>query len=113
LGQAEGGRWHKIARSIKGEWMGDDDIVKEFLVESGENLDSLGRELVKLEQDPGNRETLSSIFRTIHTIKGTCGFLGFAKLERVAHAGENLLSLLRDGAIGITAERTTALLTLV
>ena len=90
-----------------------DDIVKEFLVESSENLDLLDRELIKLEKDPGDRETLSSIFRTIHTIKGTCGFLGFSKLERVAHAGENLLSLLRDGTIQLTTERTTSLLSLV
>jgi len=90
-----------------------DEIVREFLVESNENLDLLDRELVKLEKDPSNRDTLSSIFRTIHTIKGTCGFLGFGKLESVAHAGENLLSLLRDGAIGLSPERTTALLSLV
>ena len=90
-----------------------DEIVKDFLVESSENLDLLDRELIKLEKDPGNRETLSSIFRTIHTIKGTCGFLGFGKLEQVAHAGENLLSLLRDGAIRLNTERTTALLSLV
>ena len=53
-----------------------DDIVREFLVESGENLDLLDRELINLEKDPGNRNTLASIFRTIHTIKGTWGFLG-------------------------------------
>ena len=91
----------------------DDEIVREFLLESNENLDRLDRELVKLEKDPKDRETLSSIFRTIHTIKGTCGFLGFGKLEGVAHAGESLLSLLRDGAIELTPERTTALLSLV
>lgn len=91
----------------------DDEIVREFLLESNENLDRLDRELVNLEKYPGDRDTLSSIFRTIHTIKGTCGFLGFGKLEGVAHAGENLLSLLRDGAIGLTPERATALLSLV
>src|SRR5215472_13282716 len=90
-----------------------DDIVREFLVESNENLDSLDRELVALEQDPQNRPTLASIFRTIHTIKGTCGFLGFTKLESVAHAGENLLSKLRDGAILLTPEITTVLLRMV
>jgi two-component system, chemotaxis family, sensor kinase CheA len=90
-----------------------DEIVREFLIESSENLDLLDRELVKLEKKPGDRETLSSIFRTIHTIKGTCGFLGYTKLGSVAHAGENLLSLLRDGAITLTSERTTALLSLV
>jgi len=82
-------------------------------LEGNENLDRLDRELVSLEKDPRNRETLSSIFRTIHTIKGTCGFLAFGKLESVAHAGESLLSLLRDGAIELTPERTTALLSLV
>ena len=90
-----------------------DEIVREFLLESNENLDRLDRELVILEKDPRNRETLSSIFRTIHTIKGTCGFLAFGKLESVAHAGESLLSLLRDGTIELTPERTTALLSLV
>ena len=66
------------------------DIVKEFLVESYENLDQLDRDLVLLEQDPAREQELGSIFRTIHTIKGTCGFLGFDKLQGVAHVGENL-----------------------
>jgi two-component system, chemotaxis family, sensor kinase CheA len=69
-----------------------DDIVKDFLVESKDNLDRLDQELVKLETDPNSTERLGSIFRTIHTIKGTCGFLAFSHLEKVAHAGENLLS---------------------
>jgi two-component system chemotaxis sensor kinase CheA len=90
-----------------------DDIVREFLVESGENLNLLDRELIHLEKDPGNRDTLASVFRTIHTIKGTCGFLGFTKLESVAHAGENLLSKLRDGELGLRPEITTALLQMV
>jgi len=90
-----------------------DDIVKEFLVESYENLDRLDRELVALEKNPSSRETLASIFRTIHTIKGTCGFLGFGKLESVAHVGENLLSRLRDGHLSLDAERTSALLAMV
>jgi two-component system chemotaxis sensor kinase CheA len=90
-----------------------DDIVREFLVESNENLDSLDRELVVLEKDPLNKETLSSVFRTIHTIKGTCGFLGFTKLESVAHAGENLLSKMRDGTLTLNPEITTALLQMV
>ncbi|HEY2822206.1 MAG TPA: chemotaxis protein CheA [Candidatus Acidoferrum sp.] len=90
-----------------------DDIVREFLVESSENLDLLDRELINLEKDPGNRGTLASIFRTIHTIKGTCGFLGFTKLESVAHVGENLLSKLRDGELALNPEMTTALLQMV
>nr|WP_246406700.1 chemotaxis protein CheA [Modestobacter versicolor] len=87
-----------------------DDIVEEFLVESHENLDQLDQDLVALEQDPRSRERLSSIFRTIHTIKGTSGFLAFNKLEEVAHVGENLLSRLRDGALDLTPSRTSALL---
>ncbi len=90
-----------------------DEIVQEFLVESHENLDQLDRDLVTLEQDPNSRERLSSIFCTIHTIKGTSGFLAFAQLERVTHAGESLLSRLRDGKLSLTAEVTTGLLSMV
>ncbi len=94
--------------------MGDmDDIVKEFLVESNENLDQLDRDLVTLEKDPTARDILSSIFRAIHTIKGTTGFLGFSKLESVAHVGENLLSRLREGRLLLNAEITSGLLALV
>ena len=90
-----------------------DDIVKDFLIESSENLDRLDQELVKLESSPSSRELLASIFRTIHTIKGSCGFLGFARLEKLAHAGENLLSQLRDGKLTLTAETTSGLLSMV
>ena len=94
--------------------MGDmDDIVKEFLVESNENLDQMDRDLIALEKDPASRDILSRVFRTIHTIKGTSGFLAFAKLESVTHVGESLLSLLRDGKLGLTAEITSALLAMV
>jgi two-component system chemotaxis sensor kinase CheA len=92
---------------------GLDDIVEEFLVESHENLDQLDQDLVALEQDPRSRERLSSIFRTIHTIKGTSGFLAFNRLEEVAHVGENMLSRLRDGALDMTPHRTDALLQMV
>ncbi len=88
-------------------------IVNEFLVESYENLDRLDKDLIELEQDPGNTEILSSIFRTIHTIKGTCGFIGLHKLERVAHVGENLLGKLRDGELALNPPRTSALLAMV
>jgi len=89
---------------------GDNEIVQEFLVESYENLDNLERELVTLETQPDDMKALGSIFRMIHTIKGTCGFLGFGKLEKVAHVGENLLSRLRDGELKLTPDMTTALL---
>ncbi|MFZ3215008.1 MAG: chemotaxis protein CheW [Candidatus Acidiferrales bacterium] len=93
--------------------MSDGDIVKDFLAESYENLDRLDRELVALEKEPTNREALGSVFRTIHTIKGTCGFLGFNRLEKVAHVGENLLTLLREGKLLLNPEITTALLSMV
>ncbi|MBC8285110.1 MAG: chemotaxis protein CheW [Nitrospinae bacterium] len=88
-------------------------IVDEFLVESYENLDKLDKDLIELEQDPGNTDILGSIFRTIHTIKGTCGFIGLHKLEKVAHVGENLLGKLRDGVLALDPPRTSALLAMV
>ncbi|MFY0408596.1 chemotaxis protein CheW [Solicola sp. PLA-1-18] len=90
-----------------------DEIVAEFLVESYENLDQLDRDLVSLEQDPGSRELLSSIFRTIHTIKGTSGFLAFGRLESVTHVGEHLLSELRDAKRDMTQSTASALLAMV
>ena len=90
-----------------------DEILKEFLIESYENLDRLDRDLVALEKDPHDKETLGSIFRTIHTLKGSSGFLGFGKLEAVAHVGENLLSKLRNGVITINPELASALLATV
>lgn len=69
-----------------------DEIIKDFLIESNENLDRLDQELVKLESSPSSKELLASTFRTIHTIKGGCGFLGFARLEKLTHTGETLLS---------------------
>jgi two-component system chemotaxis sensor kinase CheA len=93
--------------------MSDSDIVKDFLVESYENLDRLDRDLVGLEKNPKDKEALAGVFRTIHTIKGTCGFLGFSKLEKVAHVGENLLAHLRDSQLTLNPETTTALLGMV
>ncbi len=93
--------------------MSDAEIVKDFLVESYENLDRLDRDLVELEKNPKDKDALAGVFRTIHTIKGTCGFLGFGKLEKVAHVGENLLSRLRDGQLVLTQEITTVLLNMV
>jgi len=77
--------------------MEDFDTIREFLIESNENLGRLDQEIVELEKDPGNKELVASIFRTIHTIKGTCGFLGFDKLTGVTHSAENILSQVRDG----------------
>ncbi len=90
-----------------------DEIIEEFLVESRENLDRLDEELVRLEDDPDDVDVLAGIFRDIHTIKGTSGFLGFGKLESVAHVGENLLSKLRDRELVLDAARTSVLLAMV
>jgi two-component system, chemotaxis family, sensor kinase CheA len=90
-----------------------DELIKEFLQESSENLDRLDQDFVQLESDPANLELLKSIFRTIHTIKGTCGFLGFSQLESLTHAGESLLSLLREGEITLSQGIADVLLEMV
>lgn len=89
------------------------DIVREFLLESHDNLSQLDLDLVTLEKEPGERETLARVFRTLHTVKGTAGFLGLAKLQAVSHAGESLLSRLRAGELTFNAEIATGLLTIV
>jgi two-component system chemotaxis sensor kinase CheA len=86
------------------------EIVGEFLLESHENLDQIDRDLVALEQEPNSRDLISRIFRAIHTIKGTSGFLAFSRLEKLAHAGESLLSKLRDGVQPVTPATITVLL---
>jgi two-component system chemotaxis sensor kinase CheA len=90
-----------------------DEIVQEFLVESSENLDQLDRDLLALEATPDSREKLSSAFRTIHTIKGTSGFLAFGRLEKLTHTGESLLSRLRDGHQRMNTPTADALLAMV
>lgn len=75
----------------------DQDVIREFLVESHENLSRLDQELIELESHPTDAALLASIFRTIHTIKGTCGFFAFSILEKITHQAETLLSQLRDG----------------
>jgi two-component system, chemotaxis family, sensor kinase CheA len=74
----------------------DQEMIREFLVESHENLSRLDQDLVELEKHPHDADLLSSIFRTIHTIKGACGFLAFSVLEAITHQAETLLSQLRD-----------------
>ena len=83
--------------------MEDQEIVNEFLLESNDNLGRLDQEMVELERRPRDAELLASVFRTFHTIKGTCGFLGYSKLERVAHQAENVLSQLRAGTLQLTS----------
>ncbi len=81
-----------------------DELLSDFLTETNESIDEVDVELVKLEQDPNNPELLANIFRIVHTIKGTCGFLGLPRLEAVAHAAENVLGKIRDGKLDVTAE---------
>ncbi len=86
-----------------------DDLLKEFLTETGESLDVVDVELVRFEQDPNNAKILDNIFRLVHTIKGTCGFLGLPRLEALTHAAEALMDKFRDGA-PVTAEAVTLVL---
>jgi two-component system, chemotaxis family, sensor kinase CheA len=90
-----------------------DDLTREFLLESQEGLDRMERCLTDLETRPGDSELLADIFRSVHTIKGTTGFLGFSRLEALSHAGENLLGLLRDGKLAATPDIVSGLLALM
>ncbi len=90
-----------------------DEAVQAFLLESHENLQQMEKELVLLEQRPDDRELIASIFRTVHTVKGTCGFFAFSRLETLSHAGESLLSRLRSGEVKVNGAIADALLALV
>ena len=86
-----------------------DELLSEFLTETGEGLDLLDVELVRFEQDPNNADLLRTIFRLIHTVKGTCGFLGLDRLARLSHAAETLMGQYRDGA-SVTVDGVTVIL---
>ncbi len=86
------------------------EVIREFLIETHENLAQFDIDLVTLEKDPTERETLARVFRALHTVKGTAGFLGLQKLQAVAHAAENLLSRLREGELVFNAQIASALL---
>ena len=90
-----------------------DELTREFLIESQEGLDRMERCLTELEERPRDGELLADIFRSVHTIKGTTGFLGYSRLESLSHAGENLLGMLRDGRLIADAEIIGALLALL
>ena len=90
-----------------------DDLTKEFIAESQEGLDRMERCLTELETRPDDAGLLGEIFRAVHTIKGTTGFLGFDRLEKLAHAGEHLLGSLRDGRLAVTSELISGLLCLM
>src|SRR3954451_17255013 len=86
-----------------------DDLLREFLTETSESLDTVDNQLVRFEQDPTDAKILDNIFRLVHTIKGTCGFLGLPRLEALAHAGETLMGKFRDG-MPVTAGAVTLIL---
>jgi two-component system chemotaxis sensor kinase CheA len=90
-----------------------DELTREFLIESQEGLDRMERCLTDLEERPQDTALLADIFRSVHTIKGTTGFLGFKRLEKLAHAGENLLGLLREAKLAADASIITGLLQLL
>src|ERR1700759_235732 len=87
-----------------------DDLIADFLTETNESIADLDVALVKLEQTPDDKETLSLIFRLMHTIKGTCGFLGLPRLQRVAHAPENWLGKIRAAPLTATPDTVTLVL---
>ncbi len=87
-----------------------DELLSEFLTETSESLATLDLELVKLEQDPNAPDLIDNIFRLVHTIKGTCGFLGLPRLEAVAHSAENVLGKVRDGNLVVTADTVSLIL---
>jgi two-component system, chemotaxis family, sensor kinase CheA len=89
-----------------------DDLLREFLTETSESLDTVDVELVHFEQDPNNAKILDNIFRLVHTIKGTCGFLGLPRLEALAHAAETLMGKFRDG-MPVTGDAVTLILSTI
>jgi two-component system chemotaxis sensor kinase CheA len=90
-----------------------DNIIQEFLAETHESLYQLEHDLLSLEKDTTSQEFLASIFRTAHNIKGSSGILGFPKLASIAHAGESLLSLVRDRKLALTEYITQGLLMMI
>src|SRR5208282_2660689 len=89
-----------------------DDLLEEFLTETNESLERVDSELVRFEQEPNNGQILSNIFRLVHTIKGTCGFLSLPRLETLAHAAENLMGKFRDG-MPVTSDAVTLILSTI
>lgn len=87
-----------------------DDLIVEFLTETNESLGELDTDLIKLEQNPNDKDLISKIFRLMHTIKGTCGFLGLPRLETVAHRAENVMGRFRDGDLEVTAAYVSLIL---
>jgi two-component system, chemotaxis family, sensor kinase CheA len=89
-----------------------DDLLRDFVVETTENIDVVDNELVRFERDPNNKAIIAQIFRLVHTIKGTCGFLGLPRLEALTHAAETAIDRFRDGA-PVTRDAVTLILSTI
>ena len=87
-----------------------DDLIQEFLAETTESLNALDLDIVKLEQNPNDKDLIGRIFRLVHTVKGTCGFLGLPRLEKLAHHGENVLGRYRDGSLAVKPQSVSLIL---
>jgi two-component system chemotaxis sensor kinase CheA len=99
-------------RPDRDEAPGMDELLRDFLTETSESLDLVDAELVRFEREPNNGQILGNIFRLVHTIKGTCGFLGLPRLEALTHAAETLMGKFRDGT-AVTAEAVTVILSTI
>src|SRR5450755_4015780 len=88
------------------------EITREFLIEGNDQLDEMDSVLIELEKSPDSKEALSTIFRVIHTMKGSSGTLGFKNIERLSHAVENFLSVIRDDRLRLDTDIATWLLTM-
>lgn len=87
-----------------------DDLIAEFIAETNESLGLIDNDLIQLEQDPNNKSIIGNIFRLMHTIKGTCGFLGLSRLEKLAHHAENVMGRFRDGDLEVKQDYVTLIL---
>src|SRR6478609_1410942 len=93
--------------------MSHNEILREFLLETHENLALLDSDFITLEKNPTEKNTLAQVFRTLHSVKGTAGFMGLVKLQSVAHSAESLLSKLRAGEMRFNPTIATAMLRVV
>ena len=90
--------------------MNQTDLLDQFVIEARECLEAIGSRLLDVERDPTNLELLNDLFRSVHTLKGNCGLFEFKPLERVVHAGEDLLDRVRNRTLDYSGELADALL---
>lgn len=90
-----------------------DDLLEEFIAETRDTLEVLSAQLVQWERAPQDRALIDSVFRFVHTVKGSCGFLDLPRLLRLSHAAEDLLSQARDGNVSASQQLVTAVLAVI